>query len=360
MFELIILIIVLGVLIFVHEFGHFIVAKRSGMKVEEFGFGFPPRIWGIKRGETIYSINWIPLGGFVRILGEDGKDKDNPRSFSHATPGPRAKVVVAGVIMNILLAIVLLSILNMTGSRIQITDDNASRARDIEVNIVGIAPDSPAEDAGFIVGDVIAGLSIADEMITVDELEDVQIFVEDHKGEEIIMSLLRNSESIDVPVVPRLDPPEGEGALGIGMITSGLVTYPVHIAIWRSVQDTGTFLWRITTGFGAIVRDLATGGDAIKQIAGPVGIAVISGNAARAGFSNLIFFTAIISLNLTILNILPIPPLDGGKLLFIILEKLRKGKPVAQKIEMAVSSVGFLLLIALVVYATINDIGRFF
>jgi len=361
MFELIILIIVLGVLIFVHELGHFIIAKRLGMKVKEFGFGFPPRIFGIKKGETVYSINWIPFGGFVSILGEDGGDKDNSRSFSHATPGPRAAVIIAGVIMNVLLAFVLFSIINTIGARTDITGHPAAdRAQDIQVNIGLIADNSPAKEAGFEIGDSVLEMNFQDETVAISEIKEVQDFVELYAGQEIVFTVDRQSEVHEIAVVPRLDPPEGEGAIGIAMVKTGIIDYPIHQAIIQGGKETGIILWRVVQGFGMIFRDIAMGGgETLDQVSGPVGIAVISGQAARLGFTNLMFFTAVISLNLAILNILPIPPLDGGKLLFIIIEKLRRGKEVAKKVEQMVGSIGFLLLIALVIYVTVRDVIKF-
>src|SRR3989338_4731764 len=178
MITAIIFIIVLGVLVFVHEFGHFIFAKRAGMKVEEFGFGFPPRIWGIKKGETLYSINAVPFGGFVKILGEEGEERDNPRSFSSKPIGPRLLVIVAGVTMNFFLAVALLMITNFFGLRIGLVDDKtASSARDKQVQIIEVLKDSPADKAGIKILDQVTGFKISGSFKQVLNAEDVQAFV---------------------------------------------------------------------------------------------------------------------------------------------------------------------------------------
>src|SRR3989344_2891017 len=183
MLTAIIFIIVLGVLVFVHEFGHFIFAKRAGMKVEEFGLGFPPRIWGIKKGETLYSINAIPFGGFVKNLGGDGDEASNPRSFSSKPAGPRLKVIIAGVTMNFFLAVVLLMITNFFGLRIGLIDDKtASLARDKQVQIIEVSKDSPADKAGLKLLDEVSGFKVNGSLKTVSNVEDVQTFVRENSS----------------------------------------------------------------------------------------------------------------------------------------------------------------------------------
>ncbi|MEK7151557.1 MAG: site-2 protease family protein, partial [Patescibacteria group bacterium] len=239
MFTLIIFIIVLSILVFVHELGHFIIAKRAGMKVEEFGFGFPPRLFGIRRGETIYSLNWIPFGGFVKIFGEDGQEQDNPRSFASAKTRTRAGVLVAGVVMNILLAVVLLSIGNAVGLRIGLAGDTANlRASDIKVQIIQVAAGSPAEKAGLNPLDEIIGFKVGATVVTVSSVEEVQDFINKNIGSNVI-ALIREGESIiEKNLVPRSDPPLGEGATGVSLAVTGIVRYPWYEAIGRGAMDT--------------------------------------------------------------------------------------------------------------------------
>ena len=360
MLTLIIFVVVLSILVFVHEFGHFITAKRAGMKVEEFGFGFPPRLFGIKKGETIYSINWIPFGGFVKILGESGEEKDNPQSFASKKAGVRSRVIVAGVAMNILLAILLLAVGNWVGLRVGLINDaQFGQAKDIKVQIIQVAEDSPAAQAGLRVLDEITVLSVGDQRIEIARVEDVQEFVNQNLGREVKMQTKSGDQSREVSVVPRINPPEGEGALGVSLAATGIIDYPWYEAIGRGVTDSVFILQHTAIGYATIIKNAVISGKAGVELSGPVGIAVITGQAARLGFTYLMQFTALISLNLAILNIIPFPALDGGRLLFIGIEKARRGKPVPKKIEAAVNSVGFALLIMLMIYVTTKDILKF-
>ncbi len=198
MFTAIIFIIVLGVLVFVHEFGHFIFAKRAGMKVVEFSFGFPPRLWGIKKGETLYWINAIPFGGFVKILGEEGEQRDNPRSFSSKPVGSRLLVIVAGVTMNFFLAAVLLMVTNFFGLRIGLIDDKTSSiARNKEVQIIEVSKDSPADKAGVMLLDEVTGFRLNGSFKEVFNAEDVQSFIHENVGQPITLVIKRNNEILD-------------------------------------------------------------------------------------------------------------------------------------------------------------------
>ena len=360
MLTLLIFIIVLSVLVFVHEFGHFIMAKRAGMKVEEFGFGFPPRLLGVKHGETTYSINAIPFGGFVKILGEDGQEQNNPRSFASAKAGIRAGVIIAGVVMNLLLAVALLSIGNAVGLRVGLVDEaSVKQARDIKVQIIQVAAGSPAERSGLKPLDEIAGFKIGDRLSYTSSVEDVQDFINKNLGKEIIVLTRSGQELIEDKIIPRTNPPEGEGALGISLATTGVVSYPWYEAIGRGAMDTVNIFRYTVVGYATIIKNIFVTGKAGVELSGPVGIAVITGKAARLGFTYLMQFTALISVNLAVLNIIPFPALDGGRLLFIGIEKL-KGRPVSRKIEATVNAIGFALLIMLMIYVTTKDIIKFF
>lgn len=357
MITAIIFIIVLGVLVFVHEAGHFFMAKKSGMKVEEFGFGFPPRIWGVKKGETTYSMNWIPFGGFVKILGEDGADT-SPRSFNSKGTLTRSLVIIAGVVMNVVLAMVLLAIVNTSGLRVGLVDDSID-ARDIQVQILQVAKDGPASQADIRLLDSIVALKSGSDELEVNRIDDIQKFINEHRGSEVTFTIQRGNQLLEKTVEARIDPPPGEGSTGITLVKTGLVSYPWYESIWRGVYDGGRLTYATAFGYGTIIKNLIVDGDAGVEISGPIGIAVLTGQASQSGINYLLQFVALISINLAIINIIPFPALDGGRLLFIIIERI-KGSPVNKKIEGMVNAAGFALLIILMLYITTKDVLKFF
>lgn len=354
-------IIVIGILVLVHEFGHFLMAKKAGLKIEEFGFGFPPRLWGKKKGETIYSVNLIPFGGFVRILGEDGREEKNIRSFASRSAGIRTGIIAAGVTMNILLAFVLLSLVNVWGLRIGLTGQEAPGQTiiDKKVQILEVAPDSPAQQAGLGVLDEIIGFKINGEIISVTDVPEVQSFVKEHSGQSVVIQIRRGREITEKEILVRENPPLGEGAMGIVLAQTGVIKYPWYQAIWQGARQTAVLLVNTAWGYALIIKNLILTGSAGMQISGPVGIAKFAGQAARVGFIYLAQITALLSINLAILNIAPFPALDGGRLLFVAIEKI-KGSPLPRRAETLVNSIGFILLIFLMIYITTKDILRVF
>lgn len=360
MFTLLVFIIVLSILVLVHEFGHFYVAKKSDMRVEEFGFGFPPRIFGIKKGETIYSVNWIPFGGFVRVYGEGGEGKDDPRSFVSKPISQRAKVIVAGVVMNLLLAMVLLGLGNWMGLRIGLLDNQISeQAKDVKIQILQIASDSPAQAAGLRSLDEILALGFNGEFIKPEKIEDVQKFVKKYTGKEIQIKVLRNKKEITFNLTPRVNPPQGQGAIGISLAKTGIISYPWYEAIWRGIYDTIIMTANISIAFVILIKNLIIDSSLVSGVSGPIGIAVLSGQAASLGIRYLLQFIALLSINLAILNIIPFPALDGGRLLLLLIEKI-KGSSINKKTENFINAMGFALLIAFMVWITIKDIVKFF
>jgi len=359
---IVVFILVIGLLIFVHEFGHFITAKRAGIKVEEFGFGFPPRVFGVKRGETIYSLNLLPIGGFVKIYGEEGKpDKETEegakRAFYNKPIRTRAFILVAGVTMNLILAAFLFSLGHWLGLP-SVIDDQATNPG-ARVQIVQVAFNSPASQAEIKMGDVIKELSLGQERLVVSQVNQVQKFINNYRGQEIKVVVQRGDEILEKTLVPRSEPPADEGPLGIALVRTAIVSYPWYQALVRGVVGTFNLIWVMAAAFGGLFWQLLTTGHLVEEIAGPVGIFALTGQAVEHGFIYVLQFTILLSVILAVINILPFPALDGGRLLFLAIEKI-KGSPVNQKIERITHLVGFVILILLMVVVTWRDIGRFF
>nr|MBD3359294.1 RIP metalloprotease RseP [Candidatus Buchananbacteria bacterium] len=351
-----IFIIILGLLVFVHEFGHFITAKKMGMKVEEFGFGFPPRAWS-KKGKdgVVYSVNWIPLGGFVKIKGEEGGNREDPDSFAYKKPWKRAIVLSAGVFMNFLLCAVLLSIGFLIGLP-QAVDQEALEqglVKDYRVQVVSVLDDKPAQEAGVDLGD---------QLLAVDgqEIKGVSNLIEynsDKIGQTVTYKIARDDQVLtkEIEVV---DIGNGRGGVGIGLVETGIVSYPIHQAVWHGFKLTGVLTKEIVFAFGGIIKNLVIGQPVGVQVSGPVGIAVLTGQVAQLGFIYILQFTALLSLNLAIINFIPFPALDGGRLVFLAIEKIRN-KPVSQKVEGLIHMIGFSLLMLLVIVVTFQDVLRY-
>lgn len=351
---ILVFILILGLLVFVHELGHFITAKKNGVKVEEFGFGFPPRIFGVQKGETIYSINLIPLGGFVKIYGQDGADKDDSLSFTAKKIWQRATILVAGIAMNFLLAITLLSFSHMIGLPTVASDEDISSGK-ANVQITEVSQDSPAQKGGIQIGDIVKRVNGQE----VQGVESFQNLVKGNLGKNMDMVVLRGSEEVSLIVTPRENPPEGEGAIGVGLIETVIKRYPWYSAFWEGLKSAYYSTLMSVIGLATMLQGLLMGGRVSGDVAGPVGIAVLTGQVTKLGFVYILNFTAILSLNLAIINAIPFPALDGGRLLFLLIEKI-KGSPVSQKVEQIVHGTGFALLILLMIIITVRDIGRFF
>lgn len=362
---IVIFILILGLLILVHELGHFITAKRLGVKVEEFGFGFPPRIFGIKKGETIYSLNLLPLGGFVKIYGENGSadsSKLNPneesRAFYNKPIGKRVKIIVAGVVMNLILAMILLGVGHWMGMPAAVDDDVADNLRDAKIQITQIAVNSPAAQAGISIGDTIKKLS-NDVTVLPEKVSDVQNFINSHLGEQITVTIQRGDTILTKELMPRRDYPEDEGAMGIGLARTAIVSYPWYKAIIMGITSTINLIWVILIVLGGLFWSLVSTGKLAVEVSGPVGIFNLTGQAAQLGFIYVLQLTALLSINLAIINIFPFPALDGGRLLFLGIEKI-KGSPISQKIEGTIHTTGFIFLILLLIAITWRDIVKFF
>lgn len=355
----IIFIIVLAVLVLVHEFGHFIAAKRSGMRVDEFGLGLPPHaVTLFKKGGTNYTLNWIPFGGFVKIYGEDleamEEGKEVEGSFAHTAKWKQAMVLIAGISFNIIFAWLLFSLGFMIGMPTSVDGQDASRVQDAAVTITGVFPESPADEAGIMAGDEVIGLSSGEMIDTEVVLEDIPTFIRSAEG-PVTLTVLRSGITEDIIITPQ---ETGEGrTIGVRLATIGTLQLPIHTALYEGAKTTGILVGDVTVGIITLISDAVTGDADLSQVAGPVGIAGLVGDASALGFVYLLSFTAFISIHLAILNLIPFPALDGGRLVFVLIEKL-KGSPVNPRIFQWVNGIGFLFLIFLMIVVTFNDIAR--
>lgn len=372
MLTVLIFVIILGLLVFVHELGHFITARWNGIKVDEFGFGFPPRIGGfvkdaetgkyrfilgdkeVRNEHTIYSVNWIPLGGFVRIEGEDGGHMDDPNSFARKPACIRVLVLAAGVLMNFFLAWVLFSVVFGLGLPQPIEESERGKYPDARVQIIDVRPGSPAADMGLQPGDAVVSI----QGMRVEGTGSVSEAIAANKGREIAVDIDRFGRSMTLRGTPRVESPQGEGALGISFTETAVVAYPWYEAIWRGAQATYNVTVSILEAFGRMIASLFGAPKVPIDVTGPVGIVYMTKQMSDLGIAYLLQFAALLSINLGIINILPIPALDGGRILFVLIERL-KGSPVSQKVEGMIHQVGFILLLLLMLFVTIRDFAHF-
>ena len=364
---LIILIVFLSIigLLVLHEFGHFIIAKKLGVRVEEFGVGYPPRLFGKKIGETLYSINLLPFGAFVKIPGEGGEKSslEDYRQFSGKPAGQRALILLGGVVSFWIIAAVLLSIVFAMGVPQAISDEEPGPLVNPKVQILAVASNSPAEKAGIKIGDAITKFQIPNSKFQteINKVKEVQELTEEYKGQEVALTIQRGGEIFETSLVPRISPPEGEGAMGIALVRTAEKSYPWYKAPIKGIEATLNLTGGVVVGWVKVLGSLFQGEGLPKgvQLMGPIGIGSLLTQAAQIGINYFLQFIAIIAIYLAIFNILPIPALDGGKLLFVAIEKI-KGSPVNRKIEENITAVFFTLLILLMVWVTIKDITRLF
>ena len=417
----------LGVLVILHELGHFVTAKLAGVKVLEFGFGYPPRLLGIRRGETLFSINLLPLGGFVKLLGEE--DPSDPRSLAAKGVGTRFIILSAGSFMNAILPVVIFAVLFMTPQQTVVGD----------VRILVVEADSPAQAAGLQPGDRIISIDGR----AVDNANDVAFLVQLNLGAKTPWVVERNGQPLQTSLVPRYRPPAGEGASGVRLMTQrvqvahlvpgslaesvglrsgdGLLTLEGYVirrqdqlpqllelvrgpdeldvadlrvwredhlvtlsvptsssdaerllaglqlsttptetrstTFWKAVPKGAVHVWEILVLAKNEITSWIVGGKS-PEVTGPIGIAQLTGEVARSGFLPFLEFTALLSINLAILNILPIPALDGGRLLFVAIEWVRRGKRISPQREGLVHLVGFAVLLSLIALISFRDISR--
>ncbi len=329
-------------LILAHELGHFITAKAFRVEVKEFGVGFPPRILGRKWGETIYSLNAIPLGGFTKLAGEE--DPEAPRSLAGKPTGIRLLVLSAGSLMNFLAPLALFTIAFVVPHNVVMG----------KVMVEEVAPDSPAAIAGIKIEDTI--LNLNDKPIN--NTGDLQRYIQLNLGREIEITVSRSdATSESFRLVPRWQPPEGQGAIGVTVKTIDATTVRQSEPAWRAAPLGVATCVETFVLFKNGILSMATGATPL-EVRGPVGIAEMTGEVARAGLSPLLEFAAFLSINLGLINIFPLPALDGGRIAFVLLEKARGGKRILPRTEGLIHLIGFALLIGVIAAMTYNDISR--
>ncbi len=357
--------VVLFVLILVHEWGHFIVAKKTGMRVDEFGIGFPPKLFGIKKGGTEYTINSLPIGGFVKIYGENAEDAsidaetgmDTSGSFTLKSRWAQSAVLIAGVTMNVLLAWVLFAFVFIVGVPTAVDEKDAGE--NAQLVVMSVLPNSPAQSALIPVGAKIVSYTNAEE----DEVLTPAAFkAYGTQGGSAPMDITYTSggeeKTISVtPVKGLIVENKEQPAIGVALALVDTVKKPVLTAFKDATVTTYQSLMAIATGLGSLFVDIVQRDADLSQVAGPVGIVGLVGDAAQFGFASLLLFTAMISLNLAVINMLPFPALDGGRLVMVALEAILK-RPLNPVWVARVNALGFMLLIGLMVVVTFSDIGK--
>lgn len=364
---ILIFLIVLVVLILVHELGHFLVAKISGIRVDEFGLGFPPKIWGIKRGETTYSINWIPFGGFVKIFGENPDEESisgagASRSMVNKPKWMQFLVLIAGISFNVIFAWILISLGFMSGLPTSVSSYPNTHFADAKIVITNVMPDSPADKAHLKSGDVIVSMTQASRVLNVASSTDVvavQKFIAESAGKPITLEITAGKTTNQIVATPVAGIVDNKAALGIGLDAVGTLRLPVHQALYQGAILTVDLTKSVAIGLGTFFKNLIIAKADLAQVTGPIGIVGLVGDAANLGFIYLLSFTAFISINLAVINLLPLPALDGGRILFIIIEAIKRS-PIRPKVANTLNTIGFGLLILLMVVITFHDIFKMF
>lgn len=353
------------VLVLVHEFGHFITAKKFGIRVDEFGFGFPPKLLGKKYGETEYTLNALPFGGFVKIFGENPDDEntngpEKDRSFVNKPKWQQAIVLFAGVFANFILAWLLFSFAFMSGLPTSVgTEKDNAKLTDVNLMIISVSPKSPAELSGLKAGDKITSLKNSKDSLTEINPETFKSFIVGNVEKEVELGYIRgnNQEENFVKITPEVK--NGVPLIGIAMDQVGIQKLSFFGAFGEGMKLTLNVLKNTVLGLYTLISEGIRGVGSMASITGPVGMVGIVGDAYNLGFTYLLSFTALISINLAVINLLPFPALDGGRLLFLLIEKI-KGSRINTKITNTANAIGFAILIILMLVITFHDVSKLF
>lgn len=360
---ILIFLIILGVLVFVHELGHFLTAKKAGVQVDEFGFGYPPRALKLgRRWGTLFTLNWIPFGGFVKIVGENYEEDAPPaegKSFTKVSKKWQAAILAAGVAFNILFAWLLFSLGFMIGLPTSVENDFGATVKNPVLTITGLVQNFPAQKAGLKTGDKIEKVYL-ENGTALKELnpENISNFVNSSSG-QVSLEVNRGGKDLIFKITPQTQTEQEKKIIGISMDMIGTLSLPIHKAVYEGGKATLKLSFLTVEGIANLIKDGVRGKADISQVAGPVGIVGLVGDASRLGFSYLLTFTALISINLAIINLVPFPALDGGRILFVAIEGVTKRK-INAKVAGILNNVGFALLLIVMVIVTYRDILRLF
>ena len=365
--NILIFIIILLVLVLVHEFGHFFTAKRFGIKVDEFGFGFPPKLFGIKKGETEYTFNLLPIGGFVKIFGEDPNTEnttgpDAARSFVNKPKYQQAIVLFAGVFANFLLAWLLFSIGFMSGLPTSVgSEPKGYTITDVHLVLVSVLANSPAEIAGLKSGDKIVSIQNGNDVVSEVNPDTLKAFIVSHPDKEISIDYIRGKDKTinTVKITPVKKSLTENPSIGIAMDEIGTVKLPVLGALKEGLALDWFVTKGTVVGLYTLIVEGIEGKGSFASVTGPVGMVGIVGSAYQFGFVYLLSFAGLISVNLAIINLIPFPALDGGRLLFVLVEKI-KGSRINQKFANTANTIGFAILIILMLLVTYHDVIKLF
>ena len=351
---LLVFLAIIGLLVFVHELGHFLVAKKNGVKVEEFAIGFKPTLYSKKIGETTYSINLIPLGGYVRLYGEGGEA--GAGSLKSKTIYQRFKILVAGSAMNFLLGFLGLTILFASGFTpiFPGANNNPYVEGKQQVLVTQVSDDSPANLAGLKTGDIV--FSVNGEKVA-NDVEFVAI-TRENIGQEITIGYLREGKEQSLKLTPRTDPPAGQGPVGAGISTTGKIKTSVFKAPAAALYESGRIIGLSANAFGGFVKNLVIEQKVSEDVTGLIGIGALTGVVRRLGIDYLAQLVVIISLSLGVVNLMPILPLDGGHIAALGYEKI-KGRPLSDRQLGMLATAGLFFVLLLFIIVTYKDFIRF-
>lgn len=364
--SIIIFIIILSALIFVHELGHFLVAKKSGIRVDEFAIGFPPKIFSFVKNGTKYALNLIPFGGYVKIFGEElseeSTDKNRKDSFANKSKLIQIAVLSAGVIFNVIFAWILFSISAFNGIPIDNPEDYKTKYVEITgVQITSLQENSPALESEIPLGSNIIYIENQDKKLALDEInpEEIQNIIKESEGDILIKARNQDGQINEFTITPR-ENDDGQRAIGVGLSGSLAIYHPnIFAAIYEGLKITGFVIKETVIAFYNLIYDGLTGDGSLDNVAGPIGIVGIVDDFYQLGLIRLFEFTAFISINLAILNIMPLPALDGGRITMVIYEAITR-KRINPTVANTINVLGFFLLIGLMILITVNDVFRLF